>query len=232
MKKLYVGDVVSRAWDLAVKHWPVFLILSIISGVVSSLTGGDTTALSSLGQHPDPKEVFEALSQSFNPILTTIAVLLSLYIGLVTYRMLVSAYKTNRPYEEGKLLDAFKVDIVKLGLFLGVEIVLGIILVAGYICCIIPGIFLTIRFLFTPLIAATEDVTFTEAFGRSWDITKGHFWELLLLGLTAIGIAIVGVWACCIGVFFADIIVNFMLVLAYFELAGRTDEGYVQTEDF
>ena len=30
MKKLFIGDIVSRAWDLAVKHWPVFLIIALI----------------------------------------------------------------------------------------------------------------------------------------------------------------------------------------------------------
>ena len=90
MKKLFIGDIVSRSWDLAVKHWPVFLILSLISGVISSFSGGDPTALSSLGQNPDPQEVFEAISNSFSPLMMIIVLFVTTYIGFITYRMLVN----------------------------------------------------------------------------------------------------------------------------------------------
>lgn len=220
MKKLSIGDLVSRAWDLSVKHWPVFLILSLIEGVAGGLSGGNTSAFSALGKNPDPQEVMEALTGAFNPLTMVIAILLSTYLSFVTYRMLVNVMNIGRPYEEGQLLEVLKIDLVKFGLFIGVQLVMGFAEGIGYLCCIIPGIILTIRWWFTPLIAATEDVTFSEAFGLSWEITKGHFWELFLLGITCIGIAIVGFFACCVGMFFAEVIINFIVVLAYYELSN------------
>ena len=30
MKSFEIGDIISRAWDLAVKHWPIFVLIVLI----------------------------------------------------------------------------------------------------------------------------------------------------------------------------------------------------------
>ncbi len=230
MKKLFIGDIVSRAWDLAVKHWPVFLIIALISSALGILVRGDSSALMSLGNNPDPEEVYMALLQSYNPVGILVVVFVSIYLNYITYRMLANVMNIGQPYREGELLDALKVDLAKFGLFFGVEIVFALAVAVASMLCVIPGLFLAVRWYFAPLIVVTENVSFSEAFSRSWDLTKGHFWELFLLGLTAIGISIVGLCACCVGIVFAQIIVNFMFIIAYYELKKADDETtcYVQ----
>jgi len=230
MKKLFIGDIVSRAWDLAVKHWPVFLIIALISSALGILVRGDSSALMSLGNNPDPEEVYMALLQSYNPVGILVVVFVSIYLNYITYRMLANVMNIGQPYREGELLDALKVDLAKFGLFFGVEIVFALAVAVAGMLCVIPGLFLAVRWYFAPLIVVTENVSFSEAFSRSWDLTKGHFWELFLLGLTAIGISIVGLCACCVGIVFAQIIVNFMFIIAYYELKKADDETtcYVQ----
>ena len=230
MKRLFIGDIVSRAWDLAVKHWPVFLIIALISSALGILVRGDSSALMSLGNNPDPEEVYMALLQSYNPVGILVVVFVSIYLNYITYRMLANVMNIGQPYREGELLDALKVDLAKFGLFFGVEIVFALAVAVAGMLCVIPGLFLAVRWYFAPLIVVTENVSFSEAFSRSWDLTKGHFWELFLLGLTAIGISIVGLCACCVGIVFAQIIVNFMFIIAYYELKKADDETtcYVQ----
>ena len=66
-------------------------------------------------------------------------------------------------------------------------------------------------------------------------MTKGHFWELFLMGLTMIGIAILGFCACFIGVFFADVVVDFMLVVSFFILkpdSNTQEEAPVENADY
>ena len=230
MKKLFIGDIVSRAWDLAVKHWPVFLIIALISSALGILVRGDSSALMSLGNNPDLEEVYMALLQSYNPVGILVVVFVSIYLNYITYRMLANVMNIGQPYREGELLDALKVDLAKFGLFFGVEIVFALAVAVASMLCVIPGLFLAVRWYFAPLIVVTENVSFSEAFSRSWDLTKGHFWELFLLGLTAIGISIVGLCACCVGIVFAQIIVNFMFIISYYELKKADDETtcYVQ----
>lgn len=218
MKKIVIGDIVSRAWDLAVKHWPIFVLLVLLNSLLGSIgCSVDSSFADNLGNNPDPQVVMQALSEAITVTpWIIVGVLISLYIGFVMYRMLRNAIVKGRPYEN--LLDELKIDLTQFALFFVVELLYGIAVGIGFMLCIIPGIFISIRWMFAPYIMATENVGITEAFGRSWNMTKGNFWDLFLLGLVAIGIIIVGFCACCVGVLFAEVIVDFMLVLAYFAL--------------
>ena len=219
MKQLSIGDIVSRAWDLAVKHWPIFVLFSFV-----------TSMLSGMGLNLDPAVYMQGMSASdpvvqaqmiqealtINYPLLTIGVLLSIYLGYVVINMYVRAYKEGRPYTS--FGEAFKVDINQLAIYFCVELVYGIIVAVGCLACILPGIFFAIRLWYAPILAATQGASFGEAFKRSWQMTSGHFWKLLLMALTMIGIAILGFCACFVGLFFADVVINFMLVVSLFIL--------------
>jgi len=219
MKKLVIGDIVSRAWDLAVKHWPIFVLLSIINGLLSNaLLSFDPDVLAGINAS-DPKEILEAYSEalSFNPLAGTIAFLLGIYLAYITYNLYVNAYTKGKPYEQS--LDILKADFQQLAIYFCVNLIYSIIVAIGTMCCIIPGIWLGIRLWYAPLLAATQGASFNEAFSRSWKMTEGHFWELFLMGLTMIGIAILGFCACIVGYYFAAIILNFMLVVSFYVLS-------------
>lgn len=222
MKHFSIGDIVSHAWDLAVKHWPIFVLLSL----VTSLTSGigfhyDAATLTSLGNNPDPQLVAEAIRQSFtlSPWII-VSVLLSIYIGYVALNLYVNAYRLGRPYST--MSEAFKVDINQLAIFFAAELVYGLIVTIGLCLFILPGIYLAVRLWYVPLLTATQGATFGEAFSRSWEITRGNFWNLFLMGLTMFGIAILGLCACCVGIFFTEVINNFMLIVSFFVLAPET----------
>ena len=214
MKKLVIGDIVSRAWDLAVKHWPIFVLLTFIYNMLSGfgMKIDQTMYLEGI-QNNDPALISQAITVS--PWMA-VTFLVSIYLTFVMYNLYVNAYTTGRPYQS--MGDAFKVDFNQLAIFFGVELVYGIFVGIGCCACIIPGIFLAVRLWYAPMLAATQGASFTEAFSRSWEMTKGHFWELFLLGLTMIGIAILGFCACCVGYFFAYVIMYFMLVISFFIL--------------
>lgn len=218
MKKIVIGDIVSRAWDLAVKHWPIFVLLVLLNSLLGSIgLSVDSSFADNLGQNPDPQVIMQALSEAVTvtPWLI-VGVLISMYIAFVMYRMLRNAVVNGRPYEN--LVDELKIDITQFALFFVVNLLYGIAVGIGFMLCLIPGIFISIRWMFAPYIMATENVGITEAFGRSWQMTKGNFWDLFLLGLVAIGISILGLCACCVGIIFAEVVVDFMLVVAYFVL--------------
>ncbi len=227
MKKLEIGDIVSRSWDLAVKHWPIFVLVAVINSFASGM-----------GVKVDPANYLEALNVSdiatqmallseaiqVNYIAALIGFLLSIYIAFVALNFYVNAARIGKPYES--LSEVLKVDFNQLAIFFCVEVCYGIIVAIGTILFIIPGIWLAVRLWYAPLLAATQGATFGEAIKGSWQITRGHFWELFLMGLTMIGISILGVCACFVGVFFAEVIIEFMLVVSFFILKPEdTPEG-------
>ena len=218
MKKLVIGDIVSRAWDLAVKHWPIFVALTFIISMLSNgMVSFNPAALSGINAN-DPEAFIEAYSEAitFNPLMGSIACLLSIYLYYINYNLYVNAYTKGKPYENS--IDILKVDFQQLAIYFCVSLVYGIIVTIGSLFCLLPGIWLAVRLWYAPLLAATQGATFNEAFSRSWEMTRGNFWKLFLMGLTMIGIGILGFCACCVGYYFAAVIIYFMLVVSFYDL--------------
>ena len=230
MKKIVIGDIVSRAWDLAVKHWPIFVLLTFVYNMISGFgLNIDQTLYMEGIQNNDPLLISQAITVS--PWMA-VTFLLAIYLSYVMLNLYVNAHCTGKPY--ATMAEAFKVDFNQLAIYFCVELVYGIIVAIGCVALIIPGIYLAIRLWYAPLLAATQGASFTEAFSRSWEMTKGHFWELLLLGLTMIGIGILGFCACCVGYFFAAVIIEFMLVISFFvlkpEMPASEATDYVEVQ--
>jgi Membrane domain of glycerophosphoryl diester phosphodiesterase len=59
----------------------------------------------------------------------------------------------------------------------------GLVVVLGCILLIIPGIYLLVRLALTEPIAVCEHISGPAAIRRSFELTKGHFWQIVLLGL-------------------------------------------------
>lgn len=82
------------------------------------------------------------------------------------------------------------------------EILYNIIICIGTCCCVLPGIFLAVRFSFALSYAIDRGLGPIEALKASWNDTKGNFWHLflgfILLGLTFVA----GYLLCCIGVLY------------------------------
>jgi len=226
MKKIEIGDIVSRAWDLAVKHWPIFLLITIISSFVSGIgvKVDPVTAMEALSA-TDPITQLELLEEAIqtNYIAALIGFLLNIYLSFLVLNFYVNATRNGKPYDS--LAEALKIDFNQLAIFFCVEVCYAIIVALGCCLLILPGIWLAVRLWYAPLLAATQGATFGEAIKGSWEMTKGHFWELFLMGLTMIGISILGLCAFFVGVFFAEVIIDFMLVVSFlFLLPSSTPE--------
>ncbi len=245
MKQLVIGDIVSRAWDLAVKHWPIFVLFAFVQSILGGIgVGLDPAAYVQALNVSDPIVQAEMLREAVkvNYVLLSIGILLSIYLSFVVINLYVRAYKQGRPYTS--FGEAFKVDLNQLAIFFCVDIVYALIIGVGTICCILPGIFFGVRLWYAPILAATQGASFGEAFRRSWQMTGGHFWKLLLMGITMIGISILGLCACFVGIFFAEVVIEFMFIVSLFILmpqepqfapeevaAGGTYDGTANASD-
>lgn len=53
-------------------------------------------------------------------------------------------------------------------------------LLVGFLCLIVPGIYLSIRLSFVIYAVVIENRTATDALARSWILTKGYWWQIFL----------------------------------------------------
>jgi len=222
--ELNVSEVTGRAWELAKKHGIIVAVIILVAGM---LTG----SIQSLGF---PWEsYFEAIADNDSDKILAIAEstggfsFLQILSSIITIVITAGIMNTILRLTNGSLksfdIDGFKMPVMNYVLYVAAQILVSIIIVIGCFLCIIPGIYLAVRLQFvgTHLLVHPED-GFNGAFEKSWNMTKGNFWNLFLLGVLAVLICIGGLMCCCIGVYFAEAMVYFMLAVAYFMLADNT----------
>jgi len=59
----------------------------------------------------------------------------------------------------------------------------GAVVVVGLVLFVVPGVYLSIRFMFVPILIVDKELTIKEAFRKSTALTKGVKWKLLGLAL-------------------------------------------------
>ena len=84
-------------------------------------------------------------------------------------------------------------------------LLVGAIVIMGFILLIVPGIVFSIRLAFVPYLVMDKRLEPVAAVEKSWNMTRGHGWALFRMGLLAIPIFCVGLLLLGVGAFFAVI---------------------------
>lgn len=231
---LSVRSIIDKAWGYTKKHFLPLLLILLLEYMVIQLSGslyyGDymSAMIESGGvmseqqwlENSNPAELMDMLGKMM--LLAFICWLVKVYLDLVKYRMLISAVETDEVDMTARFKDGTRGYLN----FLLCSFLFAIVVGFGALCCIILGIFLGIRFMFVPVIAAQNpDLGFSNVFSRSWKITEGHFFELLLLGIVVVLLVFVGLCACCVGIIPVAIVSEFMYIETYYRLVGGKDDG-------
>lgn len=220
-----IGAVLDQAWVLTKKHFPVFLLLTILAYIISGILqyayyGPYIEMVMESGTTITEEEWMSMMladgeAWSWVAKISLIGIFVFLannYLMVVGGRMLHAAVYNERVDMTAEFKNARHTFLF----YLGVYIVYLLIVTAGCLCCILPGIFLAVRFMFAPMIAINHpELTFSEAFTRSWQMTKGHFWKFIGLYLLVILINILGLICCCVGYLLTMVITLMMYGYAY-----------------
>lgn len=114
--------------------------------------------------------------------------ILMMPLGIGTTAFFVSLIE-NENFEAKDLFKYYH-DFVKI---IGVTILMGLIVMLGYICFIIPGIILTLSYSLVPIILIKKpELGIVETLKYSREKMQGHKLDTFVLGLSFIGWAILG----------------------------------------
>lgn len=98
------------------------------------------------------------------------------------------------------------------------SLIMGIVVMAGCLFFIIPGIYLALRLQFFLAFIIEENAGIIESLHRSWEITKGQVMPLFILALVMIGIVILGCILFGIGIFVAIPLIYMMYAYVFRKL--------------
>ena len=114
--------------------------------------------------------------------------ILMMPLGIGTTAFFVSLIE-NENFEAKDLFKYYH-DFVKI---IGVTVLMGLIIMLGYICFIIPGIILTVSYSLVPIILIKKpELGIVETLKYSREKMQGHKLDTFVLGLSFIGWAILG----------------------------------------
>lgn len=121
-------------------------------------------------------------------ILDSLLGILMMPLGIGTTAFFVSLIENTN--FEAKDLFKYYHDFVKI---IGVTVLMGLIVMLGYICFIIPGIILTLSYSLVPIILIKKpELGIVETLKYSREKMQGHKLDAFVLGLSFIGWAILG----------------------------------------
>ena len=133
--------------------------------------------------------VFGILFNSIDAdILDSLLGILMVPLGIGTTAFFVSLIESTD--FEAKDLFKYYHDFVKI---IGVTVLMGIVVMLGYICFVIPGIILTFSYSLVPIILIKKpELGIVETLKYSREKMQGHKLDAFVLGLSFIGWAILG----------------------------------------
>lgn len=121
-------------------------------------------------------------------ILDSLLGILMMPLGIGTTAFFVSLIE-NENFEAKDLFKYYH-DFVKV---IGVTILMGLVVMLGYICFVIPGIILTLSYSLVPIILIKKpELGIVETLKYSREKMQGHKLDTFVLGLSFIGWAILG----------------------------------------
>jgi serine/threonine protein kinase/tetratricopeptide (TPR) repeat protein len=200
--QLKIGYCLSRGWGLVKQHfWPVFGINALVV-ILLAFMGSFSLTLSS--NWPSAR------------IGSVLSLVLSgpLLGGLYLY--FLKLIRGERATVE-TVFSGFTTRFLQL--FLG-NIVTTLLIGVGFVCLILPGIYLTTAWLFTLVLIIDQRLDFWPAMELSRKIITKHWWKFFGFAIVLFLMKLTGFMFCVIGLFFAGPIVHAAFLYAYEDIFG------------
>lgn len=184
-KRFSISEAVKFGFETTKKNLLFFVLLVLIIAAFSYTPGFITERL--------PKENWY------------IILLVSIVFWIVNALIQAGEIKIALKFIDGKkgeFSDLFSQSPILLNYIAG-SILYGLIVFAGLLLLVVPGIIWAIKLQFFGYLIVDKGMGPIEALKASWEITKGVKMQLFLLALANIGVIILGVLALVIGLFVA-----------------------------
>jgi hypothetical protein len=215
------GDVLNRTWVIfKLQFWMITLAAFIwwvtqaaFGAVVGQIVtiGAVAAAAGGGGGQPDPSVTIASQ--------IIVQVLVFLFGTWMETGMAIYMLKTARG-EAANLGDLFaggpfwpSALLARFLLYLGVFF--------GLLLLIIPGIIIALMLSQYLYLIIERKQGATQALGTSYNLTDGSKLNLFVLAIAAFGVSLLGLLACCVGIFPAIGFVNLMWAVAYLAMSGQ-----------
>lgn len=183
MKNIPIRESLSYGWKETTSNIGFWIILMLISFVLS--------AVFSL-----PMQI--AGSTLIYTIFAILSFVVSIIVGIGVIKITLRAYDGKKP----KLTELFYYSKYFTNYFLA-TILYNLIVAIGFILLIIPGIYWSIKYIYAPYLIVDKDLSITEAFKTSSQMTSKVKLQLILFYIVTAFVILLGFLAFGVGIIIA-----------------------------
>ncbi len=180
-KSFSIKEVISSGWGIMKKNFWFFVIFMIVAAILQGI---------------DPSARKMPIGDPATSIFVIIGLLLSTLVTLASAKISLDAANNKK-----LSLDSLKGTTTHYLSFLVLSILISLIVMAGLVLLVVPGVIWAIQFSMAPYLVIDKQMNPIDAMKESSRITKGKKWQLFLFGLTLIGMNLLGALALGIGLF-------------------------------
>jgi uncharacterized membrane protein len=122
--------------------------------------------------------------------------------------------------ESFKVTDMF-FAFQQIGQIILANILMGLIIGAGIVLLIVPGIIFACRLAFVPFLVIDKKLEAVEAIRQSWNMTRGHAGTIFLMGLVSFLVALAGLICLLVGIIPAAIWIELAFATIYWVVSEK-----------
>lgn len=196
---LRIGYLFGKAWELYKSNLGVVVGATVVYMLITLiLTGGDQLGIGG------------GMRITGNLLMLILAGPLT--VGL--YSVMVRVVRSEEVSIPG-LFDGFQ----HFGRAVGVYLLSLLAIIVGFILLIIPGIIIAVGLYPVEYLVYDERRGVVETLQRAWDLTRGHKFELFVVGVAALFVTLLGLLALGVGIIFTGAFAYLVGAVVYEELS-------------
>ena len=170
-----VGQLISDSIDLYKSSWRLFLwviLLPILATIVAVIVIGAiiATILAVSGGEVTPARI---------PLLIPPAIVGLLALIIINALGKIALIKAIQLKGQAKVRKLFKPGWPLVTKYIILQLIVGIVILVGFLLLVVPGIVFSIWFIFSSIILVVEGTGGTHAMRRSKYYVRGKFWGIL-----------------------------------------------------
>ena len=211
---LDLGDIFSRTWAIFKSQFGMCILVGLvfvlavfgIYFVIAMVTLGVTLVTRS-----------QEIGTLFNVLGRIVGQVVQIYLQMGLMRIFLKVAR-GQDFSVGEMFAGGPLLLP----FLGASILVGLAVVAGFICCIVPGVIVALMFSQVQYLVLDRQTPVFDSFGVSRKLMVGNKATLFVIGLVAsVLLLIVTVCTCGLGYFAALPWFQLMTAVVYLTLIGE-----------
>ena len=217
-KTFSIDQALVHGWENMKKHFWFLLGVIGITMVISMIF--------SFAMDPLKNHLSETIPAIGYYLLTIVDAIITTIIGIG----IVKIYLKITDNETPEYSDLYR-HTKYFWKYLATSILLALLVVAGLILLIFPGIYWGIKYRFAPFLVIDQNMGIMESFRKSNEMTTGVMWSLLAFTWASLVVIAIGCLVLLVGVIPAAWIAGLANIFIYRQLAGKSKEKEEKTEE-